>query len=125
MIVCLLRQLGLNGLKQLVVDDGFLFPLQDLALEGNLADIEAIAQQVGERTAGKGNAADLFSRSKIPNLCDDPSLAQIGHEQVEAAELDVTAEDCSDPVGLGLVDGYPSILRVVTERGHPADPQPL
>jgi hypothetical protein len=40
---------------------GVLFPLQDLTLEGNLADVEAITQQVGERTARERNAADLFT----------------------------------------------------------------
>ena len=60
-IVCLLRQLGLNSVEQVVADDGRLFPLQNLTLKGNLADIKAVAQQVGERTAREGNAADLFS----------------------------------------------------------------
>src|SRR5580704_18660493 len=125
MIIYLLGQLGLYSIEQVVAYDGRLFPLQNLALEGNLANIKAVAQQVGERTAREGNAADLFSRPKGSHLCDDPSLAQVGHEQVEAAKLGVTAEDCSDPVGLGLVDSYPSIFCVVTERGHAANPQPL
>jgi hypothetical protein len=43
MIICLLRQLGLNSLEQVVVDDGRLFPLQDLTLKGYLANVEAIA----------------------------------------------------------------------------------
>ena len=92
MIICLLSELCLNGFKQVAVDNGRLLPLQNLTLEGNLADVEAIAQQVGERTARERNAADLFSRPKGSHLCDNPPLAQVGHEQVEAAELDVTAE---------------------------------
>src|ERR1700723_2232873 len=83
MIIYLLGQLGLYSIEQVVAYDGRLFPLQHLTLEGNLANIEAVAQQVGERTAREGNAADLFSRPKGSHLCDDPSLAQIGHEQVE------------------------------------------
>src|ERR1700733_9143221 len=125
MIIYLLGQLGLYSIEQVVAYDGRLFPLQNLALEGNLAHVEAIAQQVGERTAREGNAAELFSRSKVPHFCDDPSLAQIGHEQVETAKLGVTAKDCLDPVSLGLVDGDPSILGIVTEWGHATDPQPL
>ena len=39
----------MNSLEQVIVDNGCLFPLEDLALEGNLANVEAIAQQVCER----------------------------------------------------------------------------
>ena len=48
-IVCLLSELCLNSLEQVIVDNGCLFPLEDLPLEGNLANVEAIAQQVCER----------------------------------------------------------------------------
>ena len=36
-------------------------PLQDLTLEGDLSDIEAVAQQMGERAARERNAADGLS----------------------------------------------------------------
>ena len=61
-IVCLLRRAWLEQPRtSRSVDNGRLFSCQNVTLEGNLANIEAIAQQVGERTAREGNAADLFS----------------------------------------------------------------
>ena len=43
MIVRLLIQLGLDGIEQVPVEDGGLLALEDLALEGDLSDVEAIA----------------------------------------------------------------------------------
>ena len=54
----LLGELGLDGLEQVPINDGRLLAGQDLALECDLANVEAVAQQMGERTAGEGDAAD-------------------------------------------------------------------
>ena len=80
-------------------------PLQDLALEGHLANVEAVAQQVGERSARERNAADGLPGLQRPDLGDDAPLAQVGHQQIEAAELEIAAEDGPDPLGLGFIDG--------------------
>jgi hypothetical protein len=39
-----------------------LLPLEGLAFEDNLADVEAVAQQMRERSAGEWNAADRLAR---------------------------------------------------------------
>ena len=71
----------------------------------HLADVEAVAKQVGEWPARERNAADVFSGLQGADLGDDALLAQVGHEPVEAAELEIAAEDGPDPLGLGFVDG--------------------
>jgi hypothetical protein len=43
MVVNLVIQLGLDGLKQGLIDNGRLLTFEDFALEGDFADIEAIA----------------------------------------------------------------------------------
>ena len=124
-IGCLFAQLCLDSLEQVPVENGGLLALQDLTLEADLADIEAIAKEVRERTARKRNAADRLAGPQFTDLGDDAPLAQLGHQQVEAAELEVAAEDGPDPLGLGLVDGDLSVLGVIAERRHPSDPEPL
>jgi hypothetical protein len=47
-IVCLLSELYLNGLEQVVVDNGRLFPPQDLTLEGNLRDSAYLRDRDGQ-----------------------------------------------------------------------------
>ena len=107
------------------IDDGGLLAGQDLALEDHLADVEPVAKQMGERTAREGNAADGLSCLQGPHLGDDASFAQVRHQQVEAAKLEIAAEDGPDAVGLGFIDGDLSVLGVVAQRRHAADPKAL
>src|SRR4029077_10674273 len=93
MIGRLLTQLGLDGVEQVPIENARLFAMEDLTLEWHLTDIEAIVKEVGERPAGERNAADGFSGLQRANLGNDALLAQVGHQQVEAAQLEITAED--------------------------------
>ena len=61
-------------------------PGQDLALECHLSNVEPVAKQMGERTARERDAADGLSGLQGADLGDDALLAQVGHQQVEAAE---------------------------------------
>ena len=54
----LLHQLSLNGLEQVTIEDRRMLCWTDLALEDDLADIEPVAQEIGERASGEGDAAD-------------------------------------------------------------------
>src|SRR6202140_3653084 len=125
MIYRLLTQLGLDGVEQVPIENAGLFAIEDLTLEWHLTDIKAIAQQVGERPAAEGNAAGGRSGLQRANLGDDALFAQLGHQQVQAAKLEITAEDHAHPVRLRLVDSDPSLVGVVAERDHAADPEPL
>src|SRR5712671_4496745 len=80
---------------------------------------------MGEWPTSERNAADPLPQLQRSHLGDDPPFAQVGHEQIEAAELEIAAEDSADPLGLGLIDGDLSILGVIAERRHAADPNSL
>ena len=56
-------ELGLDGLEQIAIDDGRLLARQNLALEDDLADVEPVAQEMGERATGERDAADRSGRS--------------------------------------------------------------
>jgi hypothetical protein len=57
-IVALVVELGLHRVKEIAIEDRGLLAGEDLALEGDLADVEPIAQKMGERAAGEWDAAD-------------------------------------------------------------------
>jgi hypothetical protein len=81
----------LHRVKEITTENGGLLAGQDLALEDDLADIEPIAQKMGERAAGERNPANRASGLERSHFGDDPPLAKVGHQQIEAAELcDVT-----------------------------------
>jgi hypothetical protein len=57
-VVALVIELGLHRIEEITIEDGGLLAGEDLALEDDLADIEPIAQKMGERTAGKRDPAN-------------------------------------------------------------------
>ena len=64
MVVALLVELGLHCVKEITIDDCGLLAGQDFALEHDLADVEPIAQKMGERTTGErdpANRAPVFT----------------------------------------------------------------
>src|SRR6516164_8475907 len=124
-VVDLLVQLGLDGLKQVLVENGRLLTFEDFALESDFADIEAIAKQMRERATRERYAADGLAGLERADLGDDASLAQLSHQQIEAAELEIAAEDGPDPFRLSVIDADLSTFGVIAEWGHASDPEPL
>src|SRR5260221_1611526 len=92
-IVALVVELGLHRVKEITIEDGGLLAGEDLALEDDLADVEPIAQKMGERAAGERDAANPATRLERSHLSDHPPLAKVGHQQVEAAKLQIPPED--------------------------------
>lgn len=46
-------QLGLDGVEKRAIENCGLFAFEDLTLEGDLSDIEAVTKQIGERSPRK------------------------------------------------------------------------
>ena len=75
----LVVQVNLHGVEEITIDDRGLLAGKDFALEENLADVEPIAQKMAERAAGERDASDRASGLKLPNLGDNPPIAQFYH----------------------------------------------
>src|SRR5258708_35383487 len=101
-IVALVIELGLHRVKEITIEDGGLLAGKDLALESDLANVEPIAQKMGERTAGKWDAANRAPGLERSHLGDDAPLTKVGHQHVEAAKLHIPPKDRPDPVGFLL-----------------------
>ena len=125
MVGDLLGELGLNSLEQVLFVVGRLLAGQDLTYEHDIDDIEAIEQQMGERPAGKRNAADGLTSLQGSDLGDDASFVQVRHQQAEATKPVIAAEDVPDAFGFSFVDGNLPVLGLIAERGHAADPKAL
>src|SRR5579863_9039236 len=125
MVRCVFIEPGLDSVEQIPIQNRRLLAFEDLTFEDHLSDVEAITKQMGERPACEWNAANRFPALQGSNPSDDPTFAQVGHQQVEAAKLEIAAEDTPDPLSLSFIDGYLPILRVVTQRDHAADPEAL
>src|SRR5436190_19244518 len=124
-IVALVIELGLHRVKEITIKDGGLLAGEELALEGDLADVEPIAQKMGERAAGEWDAANRAPGLERSHLGDDSPLAKVGHQQVEAAKLQIPPKDGPHPLGFLFHHSDLAFLGGVSERGYAADPQPL
>src|SRR6516162_7421994 len=80
---------------------------------------------MGERAPCERYAADGVAVLERADLGDDAPPAQLSHQQVEAAELEIAAEDSPDPLSLSVIDRDLSTLGVIAKRGHASDPEPL
>src|SRR5262245_17584263 len=121
----LLVELGLHGGKEVTIEDGGLLARKDFALEGDLADIEPIAQEMGERTARERDASDRASGLERSHLGDDASFTQVGHEAAEAAKLEIAPKDGPDPLGLLLNHHNLAVPGRVSQGNDAADPETL
>src|SRR5262245_10251899 len=123
--VALRVELGLHGVKEITIEDGGLLARKDVALEGDLADIEAVAQEMGERTARERDASDRPPALERSHLGDDASFTQVGHEAAEAAQLEIPPKDGPHPLGLLLNYDDLAVPGRVSQGNDAADPQPL
>ena len=80
---------------------------------------------MGERAAGERNPANRASGLERSQLGDDPPLAKVGHQQVEAAKLQIPPKDGPDPLGLLFNHDDLAVPGLISERRYAADPQPL
>src|SRR5260370_25351578 len=118
--VALFVELGLHRVKEIAIEDGGLLAGEDLALEHDLADIEPIAQKMGERAAGKRDPANRAPALERADLGEDPSPAEVGHQQVEAANLQIPPKDGPHPPGFLLHHNHLPGLRRLSDRGYAA-----
>src|SRR5438093_13406215 len=77
-IVALVVELGLHRVKEITIEDGGLLAGEDLALEGDLADVEPLAQKMGERTEGEWDPANRPAGLERSQPSADSPLAKGG-----------------------------------------------
>src|SRR5262245_14164862 len=121
----LLGETPLYSIAQCAVDQRRLWTRADLALIDDLADVEAVAQDVEEGALGEGHAPARIAIRQPADLRPDITLTEIEHQPVDAAECEIAREDQADPVGFVFDDYNLAIAKLIAQRHHPADPEAL
>src|SRR5437773_4181473 len=80
---------------------------------------------MGEGTSSERDPANRATGLEHSHLGDDPPLAKVGHQAVEAAKLEIATEDGPDPFGLFLNHDDLAVLAGVSEWSYAADPETL
>jgi hypothetical protein len=78
--IVLLREFQLNGLEQVAIEDRRMLGWTDLIPENDLADVEPVAQEIGERASGEGDTTDGPPIRKLADFGDDPALPEVGQQ---------------------------------------------
>src|SRR5260370_6418701 len=121
----LVIDLGLDGVEEITVKDGWLLPREHLALEDDIANVEPVAEKMGERAARERDPSDGLAGLKRSHLGEDPALAEVCHQPVEAPNLEIAAEDGPNPLSFFLNHDDLAVFGLVSQRRHAADPKPL
>ena len=87
----------------------------------DLAEIVAIAQEMGKRTVGQVNAADVGRRRAYGPGLDIP-LSQFPLQRAHRPEFEKEGEDQADGRGFLLVDMELALLQPIAEGHDPAHP---
>src|SRR5580704_18436212 len=90
-----------------------------------LADIEPVAQQMGEPTHPEGNAPNDAAVPQLALLCSDAAALKVLGQRPHRAKLQVTREDGAHDLVLRRHDDDFLIDRRITERDRSADPDPF
>ena len=83
------------------LEDGRLLAGKHLTPEDDLADIEPVAQKIGERATGKRDSSHGATALEGSHLGDDPPLAEVRQDAVEAAKREIAASPAFAPICLG------------------------
>ena len=73
----LLLEPGLHRVEQLSIQNWRLFTREDFAFVLHLTNVEAIAQQIGQRTTREWDTADRPATSEDSDSCRDATSSQI------------------------------------------------
>src|SRR5437763_15200586 len=119
------RELLLDCIKELSIQDRWLLARQNFALVFDLADIEPIAQEIEQRSALEQNAAADSTGCEQPFLCSDILISEVAHHRVHPTEFEIASVDQPDPFGLVFDDGDLAVLHLVSKGQGTADPKPF
>src|SRR5215211_3136815 len=118
-------KLALNRLKQRGLENGLMLTAVNLAPVDDLADIEAVLEQMRERAHAKAAPADGAAIREPPRLAADASMSEVVGQRSHRAKFQVALKDRANRLGLGRDDHDLLVRGHIAERDRAADPQPL
>src|SRR5438034_6602352 len=118
-------ELGLDSIPERLIDDRLVFAKIGLFPVNDLAAINAVLQHQVERTTGEWLPTRDAARGACPQFAPDAPGLQFVLHQPDRAEFGVAPKDEARNFRLAVDDDELAVLRLVTERRHPAHPHPL
>src|SRR6478736_2512101 len=95
----------------------------DLATVDQLADIEAVLEQIRERPHAEAAPADGPAGRAPPRLAANSPPIEVLRQRADGAELVITGKDCANRRSLGWYHEDLLVHRRIAERHRAADPK--
>src|SRR5271165_1058494 len=118
-------ELGLDRIPEQLIDNRLMFATIGLFVVNDLAPINAVLQHQVERPAREWLARFETARGAHPQLALDAPGLQLVLQQPDRAEFGIAAKNEAHDFRLAADDDELAVVRLVTERRHPAHPHPL
>src|SRR5712672_402285 len=118
-------KLSLDRIPERLIDNRLVLARIGLLVVNDLAPINAVLQHQVERTAGERLPTRDAARGAGPQLALDAPRFQLVLQQPDRAEFGIAAKDEAHDFRLAVDDDELAVLRLITERRHPAHPHPL
>src|SRR2546427_6076769 len=95
------RKLGLHRREQRGIENGLVLTVVNLATVDQLADIEAVLEQMGERPHAEAAPADGPAGRVPPRLAANSPPIEVLRQRADGAKLQITGKDCANRRSLG------------------------
>ena len=118
-------QLLLHLIEQSPVYDCRLLPGQNFSLVFDLANKEAVAKKVRERSSPEWNATSRLAGAESPHLCVDFAFPKIARKFVDPADFEIPPKDQPDAFGLLVHNEKLAVLQFITQGQGASDPEPF
>src|SRR6266481_6114069 len=117
------RELSSYRLEQRGIENGLVLTVVNLATVDQLADIEAVLEQIRERPHAEAAPADGPAGRAPPRLAANSPPIEVLRQRADGAELEITGKDCANRRSLGWYHEDLLVHRHIAERHRAADPK--
>src|SRR3989454_7930999 len=117
------RELSFYRLEQRGIENGLVLTVVNLATVDQLADIEAVLEQIRERPHAEAAPADGPAGRAPPRLAAIPPPIEVLRQRADGAELEITGKDRANRRSLGWDHEDLLVHRRIAERHRAADPK--
>src|SRR2546429_8416186 len=90
------RELSSYRLEQRGIENGLVLTVVNLATVDQLADIEAVLEQIRERPHAEAAPADGPAGRAPPRLAANSPPIEVLRQRADGAELEITGKDCAN-----------------------------
>src|SRR5208337_4623927 len=121
----LIAQASLDLLPQLAAQYRLVLPWMAFLLVADFAEVDRVRQHLVKSPARKLSASRSHAIFRLANFGDDLAALQIGFQEPDGTEFEISLIDVFHRRGFGPIDHQPALADVIAERNRAVHPHSL